>query len=125
VTSFCAISRNGGGDLGTVSNPYAGWRYDLGPSGFDRTHNAAVNFIYDIPVLRNSSSRLLKSTLGGWQLSGIITMTSGVPINPQLTGGQSSSGIPLSTNRPDLAGQITYPHKVGQWFDTTASLHLP
>src|SRR5258707_4492501 len=29
---------NGGGDLGTVSNSYAGWVYDNGPSGYDRTH---------------------------------------------------------------------------------------
>src|SRR5205807_6409774 len=28
---------NGGGDLANVSNPYLGWRYDLGPSGYDRT----------------------------------------------------------------------------------------
>src|SRR6267143_882734 len=28
----------GGGDLHNVSNPYLGWRYDIGPSGFDRTH---------------------------------------------------------------------------------------
>ena len=115
-----ALAGNGGGDLGTVSNPYAGWRYDIGPSGFDRTHNAAVNFIYDIPVLRSSSNRLLKSTLGGWELSGIISIESGVPINPQLTGGQSTNGIPLSTNRPDLVGKVSYPHTVGQWFDTTA-----
>jgi hypothetical protein len=115
-----ALAGNGGGDLGTVSNPYVGWRYDLGPSGFDRTHNAAVNFIYDIPLLRNASSHLLKSTLGGWQLSGIVTMTSGVPINPQLTGGQSTNGIPLSTNRPDQVGKVSYPHMVGQWFDVRA-----
>jgi hypothetical protein len=111
---------NGGGDLGSVSNPYLGWRYDLGPSGFDRTHNGAVNFIYDIPLLRNNQSRLLKSTLGGWQLSGIITITSGVPINPQLAGGQGSNGIPLTTNRPDQVGRVSYPHRVGAWFDTSA-----
>ena len=31
----------GGADLSQTSNPYLGWRYDIGPSGFDRTHNAA------------------------------------------------------------------------------------
>ena len=49
---------NGGGDLGNVSNPYLGWKYDDGPGGYDRTHNAAVNFIYDIPFLRHSSNKL-------------------------------------------------------------------
>src|SRR6185295_5779306 len=54
-----------GQDLNAVSNPYLGWRYDLGPSQFDRTHNFSTNFIYSIPVLRNTSSRALKSTLEG------------------------------------------------------------
>lgn len=110
----------GGGDLGNVSNPYLGWRYDEGPSGYDRTHNAAANFIYDIPFLRGSSNHLLKSTLGGWQLSGIITITSGVPINPQLTGGESSNGLPNATNRPNLVGPIRYLNKPGEWFDISA-----
>ena len=111
---------SGGGDLGNVSNPYLGWKYDNGPSGFDRTHNAAVNFIYDIPFLRNSGSRFLKSTIGGWEVSGIVTMTSGVPINPQLTGGQSGNGLPNATNRPDQVGNVSYPRKVGEWFNTKA-----
>src|SRR4051794_1462396 len=111
---------NGGGDLGNISNPYVGWRYDIGPSGYDRTHNGAINFIYDIPFLRNSSNRLLKSTLGGWEISGIVTMSSGLPINPQLTGGQSANGLNNATNRPDQINSVRYPHKVGHWFDTAA-----
>ncbi len=96
-----------GQDLNPVSNPYVGWRYDLGPSLFDRTHNFSANFIYNIPVLRNSSSRLLKSTLGGWQISGIVTIESGLPIN--VSGG--SSNIVGGGNRPDLNGKISYMHK--------------
>ncbi len=111
---------NGGGDLGNVSNPYLGWRYDMGPGGYDRTHNAAVNFIYDIPLLRNSASRLVKSTVAGWEISGIITIESGLPINPQLTGGQSGNALPNATNRPDLVGSVTYPHTVAQWFSTSS-----
>ena len=111
---------SGGGDLGNVSNPYLGWQYDNGPSGFDRTHNGAVNFIYDIPFLRNSSNHFLKSTIGGWEVSGIVTMTSGLPINPQLTGGQSGNGLVNATNRPNQVGSVSYPHKVGEWFNTQA-----
>jgi carboxypeptidase family protein len=110
----------GGGDLGNVSNPYMGWKYDNGPGGYDRTHNAAVNFIYDIPFLRNSQNHFLKSTIGGWEISGIVTMTSGLPINPQLTGGQSGNGLPNATNRPDQIGPVSYPHKVSEWFNKAA-----
>src|SRR5579862_8199735 len=115
-----ANAASGGGDLGNVSNPYLGWRYDDGPGGFDRTHNGAVNFIYDIPFLRSSGNRFLKSTIGGWEVSGIITMTSGVPINPQLTGGQSGNGLPNAINRPDQVGSVSYPHTVGEWFNKDA-----
>ena len=111
---------NGGGDLGNISNPYAGWKYDVGPGGFDRTHNASVNFIYDIPVFRHNGNRLLKTALGGWEVSGIVTITSGLPINPQLTGGQSANGLPNATNRPDQVGHVSYPHTVAEWFDTSA-----
>jgi hypothetical protein len=39
-----------GGDLNGVTNPYVGWKYDVGPSSYDRTHVAFVNFIYQIPL---------------------------------------------------------------------------
>jgi hypothetical protein len=99
----------GGGDLQDVSNPYAGWRYDIGPSGFDRTHNAVVNFVYDVPVFRNNSSRLVKTTLGGWTVSGIVTLESGLPFNVGLTGGQQGNALPNATNRPNLIGALSYP----------------
>jgi len=114
------LGGGGGSDLANVSNPYLGWKFDSGPGGYDRTHNAAVNFIYDIPFLQKNQNRLLRTTLGGWEVSGIVTMTSGLPINPQLTGGQSSNGLPNATNRPDKVGSVSYPHKVGEWFDTSA-----
>jgi hypothetical protein len=114
------LGGGGGADLANVSNPYLGWKYDNGPGGYDRTHNAAVNFIYDIPFLQKSPNRLLRTTLGGWEISGIVTMTSGLPINPQLTGGQSGNGLPNATNRPDKVSSVSYPHKVGEWFDTGA-----
>jgi hypothetical protein len=113
------LGGGGGADLSNISNPYLGWKYDNGPGGYDRTHNAAVNFIYDIPFLQKSPNRLLRTTLGGWEVSGIVTMTSGLPINPQLTGGQSSNGLPNATNRPDKISSVSYPHKVGEWFDTS------
>jgi hypothetical protein len=106
-----------GQELNQVTNPYVGWRYDLGPSLFDRTHNFSANFIYSIPVLRNSSSRLLKSTLGGWQISGIVTIESGTPINVtggsnNIVGGSGGGGANTPAgNRPNLNGRITYMHK--------------
>jgi len=117
---------SGGGDLGTVSNPYQGWTYDNGPSGYDRTHIAVVDFIYDIPLFRHNGSKFVKSVAGGWQVSGIVTLESGVPLNVNLTGGQQGNGVG-GNNRPNLTGTISYPHTpvAGvnqgiQYFDPTA-----
>jgi hypothetical protein len=110
---------NGGGDLGNVSNPFAGWKYDVGLSGYDRTNVAVVDFIYDIPVFRHSENRLLKTAVGGWQVSGIVTMESGLPINITLTGNQQGNGVG-GNNRPDLTGTLTTPHLVNEWFSPSA-----
>jgi hypothetical protein len=126
LRAFYTLSRandptngNGGQDLQTVSNPYAGWKYDEGLSGYDRTNVAVVDFIYDIPVFRHSENRLLKSVVGGWQISGIVTMESGLPINITMTGGQGGLGV-NGSNRPDLSGTLTTPHTVNEWFSPTA-----
>ena len=131
-----ATGANGVGDLNNVSNPY-NHGYDYGPSGLDRLNIAFVNFIYDIPFLRTSSNKLLRSTVGGWQVSGIVTLTSGEPLNiteggitncaqatlpvactGSLVGtGNISSIIPNANNRPDVSGSVSYPKTVANWFN--------
>ena len=111
---------SGGGDLGQVSNPYLGWTYDVGPGGYDRTNVGVVDFIYDIPVFRHNENHLVRSTIGGWEVSGIVTMESGLPINIGISGPQGNNGLPTATNRPDLTGSVTYPHTVAEWFDPSA-----
>ena len=106
-----------GGDLNNITNPYVGWKYDVGPSSYDRTNVAFVNFVYDLPIFRNTENRLLKTTLGGWQLSGIVTMMSGAPLNLGVTGSNVASVIQNSGNRPNLNGSITYPKTVASWFN--------
>jgi len=115
-----ATSGNGVSDLNAVSNPYS-LAYDNGPSGLDRTHIAFVNFIYDIPFLKDSSNKLLKSTVGGWQVSGIVTLQSGEPVNITLGGasGNICNTLPNCTNRPDRTGGVSYPHTVASWFTTS------
>ena len=121
----------GGGDsfdLDHVSNPYVGWRYDRGPSPFDRTHIGFVNFIYDLPIFKNSSNKALKTTIGGWQLSGIVSMQTGTPLNIGCTSTCGTSFQSVANifpgadvlNRPDLVGGISYPKTVNSWFNPAA-----
>jgi hypothetical protein len=102
---------NGGGDLGGISNPYAGWAYDNGLSGYNRTHVAVVDFIYDIPFLRHNSSRLVRNTIAGWEVSGIVTFESGLPYNINISGTQNGNFVG-GNNRPNLVGPIDYQHTV-------------
>ncbi len=104
---------NGGNgwDLDSVTNPYQGWQYDVGPSNFDRRNIFFVNFVYNIPFLKDTSNRFLKTTVGGWVLSGIVTMESGAPYNLGVSGQNVASIFPSGapSNRPDVAGSISYP----------------
>jgi len=121
-----------GGDLDGISNPYAGWQYDQGPGAIDRTHVAFVNFVYDLPIFRNSSNHFAKGVIGGWQMSGIITMESGLPLNVTYTGTTVCSIVQQCGQgpRPDLAGTIRYTKsstispssnlRVLQWFNPSA-----
>lgn len=117
----------GGGngfDLDPVQNPYVGWKGDVGPSIFDRRHVAFFNFVYDIPLFRDASNGFEKSALGGWQLSGIVNVQSGAPLNIQVNG--TSGASPFSggdvTVRPNVTGSISYPHKNTEWFDPSVFL---
>ena len=136
-----ATGNNGVGDLNNFDNPYD-VHYDNGPSGLDRTQIAFVNFIYDIPFLKNSSNKLLKSTVGGWQVSGIVTLQTGEPIHISEGGihncaqstsntdakcvgsllgtGNISSIIPNADNRPNVNGSVSYPKTATSWFSASA-----
>jgi len=106
-----------GGDLNNITNPYVGWKFDVGPSSYDRTNVAFINFVYELPIFRNSSDKVLKATLGGWRLSGIVNFVSGAPLNLGVTGSNVASVIQNSGNRPNLNGSITYPKTAAHWFN--------
>jgi len=106
------------GDLYQISDPYKGWKYDFGPSNFDHENVFFANFVYQIPLLKNSQNKLLKTTLGGWEVAGIITAESGAPLNIGLNGQNVSSIVPNTQNRPNQSGSASNPHTVNEWFDT-------
>jgi Carboxypeptidase regulatory-like domain len=113
-------SSGSGGDLYPVSDPYEGWKYDYGPSAFDIRNNFFTNFVYDIPLLKNSPNRLLRTTVGGWEVSGIVTAITGAPLNIGVTGQNVCSVVPNCANRPNVTGPLNNPNTVNEWFDTAA-----
>lgn len=106
-----------GGDLNNATNPYVGWSYDYGPSVFNRNNVFFVNFIYDMPFLRNDPNKLVRGTLGGWEVAAIITAESGAPVNLGISGVNTpASIISNSGDRPNISGAVSYPKTVSNWF---------
>ncbi len=72
-----------------------------GPSEFDSRHIFILNFLYELPFLRNQSS-LVGKLLGGWQISGIFQAQTGSPCSVGLANDYAGVGLDgsFSTNGP-------------------------
>jgi len=98
---------------------------DKGLAGFDIASNFKGNVTYHIPAFNNTQSRIAKA-LNGWWIASIISMQSGLPINP-LIGNRSLSNNPgaagSATDRPDLDPSFdrhkVITHNPARWFDPT------
>ena len=69
-------------------------------AGFDRTHIIKLNYLYDLPRMRNGNA-LLKGVVDGWQLSGITSFVSGQPLGV----GYSTTTAVDTTGTPDLGAR--------------------
>ncbi len=84
-------SNNGG----TPMNPY-NWRQDYGNSNWDIRHRFVTNYFYELPFFRESTG-ILHAALADWQLSGIVTLQSGLPFN-----------VPVSTDTANTSARGLY-----------------
>jgi len=105
----------GGDDTNESPNPY-NLEWNSGPSNLDRTVIGMVNLVYDIPFFRHSENHALKTVAGGWELSAIGTMETGLPVFLTLAGTQGGNAVDEGNNTPDLTGSVSYPKTFGQWF---------
>ena len=51
-----------------------------GLSDFDRPQRLIVSYVYDLPFLKNATG-VTHAALGGWQISGVTTVQSGLPFS--------------------------------------------
>jgi hypothetical protein len=59
--------------------PYTGNGSNLwGPSEYDSRHILVINYLYELPFLRNNT-RMAGKLLGGWQISGTAQFQTGTP----------------------------------------------
>jgi hypothetical protein len=85
---------------------YRDLRNERGNSGYDQRLNNTTTLVWDIPVGRGRKwgSGMMKAAdyaVGGWRLTAINFMTSGVPVN--LTYGPSSAGARSAADHAKLA----------------------
>jgi hypothetical protein len=69
-----------------------------GPCDFDIRHNLSVNYIYSFPSPKPGS--LISWIGGGWQVGGIISVSTGVPFT-LAQGGDPGGGDPLGEGNTD------------------------
>jgi len=106
-----AIDLNSDND-GTVTltdifNP----EYNRGPADYDVTHTFSSNWIYELPWAAQSG-------WGGWQVSGILYVRSGLPIT--ITQSQTMLSTGITNNRPDtICDPALSNPTIAQWFDTS------
>lgn len=87
---------------------------DRGPSGYNQPLNDTTSIIADLPFGRgrhwgNSAPAWEQQLLGGWQLTGINIVTSGVPINLSYTANTNqvvSTTSSVYALRPNLTGSV-------------------
>jgi Carboxypeptidase regulatory-like domain/TonB dependent receptor-like, beta-barrel/TonB-dependent Receptor Plug Domain len=108
---------SGGGAVGspqTVTNLNAG----RGPSGFDTRHRAVISGVWEMPWGPGrrwmNDSGVLGAVVGGWQLSGIGTLTTGRPFTVFMQNGVNN-GAPSWPDRIG-SGKLDHP-TVDLWYN--------
>ena len=110
---------SGGGSVGgpqTITNIKAG----RGPSGFDVRHRFVANYLYELPFGKGKnwiSTGPLTWIVGGWNLAGITTLSTGRPFSVSLASGVNN-GAPSWPNRIG-SGKLDNPDRA-KWFDASA-----
>lgn len=115
----------GGSFIGGIQDIY-NFANERSLCGMDVTQRFVQSLIWDVPFF-NNSHRLLRATLGGWQLSSIVVAQSGFVADIPYGLDTTATGVSSRANR--VAGQSpnldpsarTYM----QWFNTAAFAAVP
>ncbi len=136
--TYAKCMTNSGGYYGTWGSTQAApgmpyWQnvYDgkseKGPCFYDETHNLTSYVLYQLPFGRgkrfgNDMNKVANAVVGGWEVSGILTMHTGFAMTVNNWGDPSGTGGWVSRTNCDSA--ISYPKSVVpgqgggiQWFD--------
>jgi len=127
------ISTSGGGagiDTGVFKSPQDpnNLRAERGLSEFDLQHRLSISYIYELPFGRGRTwgqnwSTPVDLLFGGWQLTGIHVLQSGLGLTATLAGSSVLNVGGERQARPNLIGNPVLPSSertVERWFNTDA-----
>jgi len=125
-----ALTNNQSDRSTAPQNPY-NLRAEYGPSQLDRRQVFTADYVYDLPFYR-AQQGLLGHTLGGWEVSGIVTYYTGLPLTVTTLSGVDPGGLgyfgpSAAGGRPDMIANPSSgaPHTINQWFNTAAFADVP
>jgi hypothetical protein len=107
----------------SVQDPYH-LSGDYSAAGIDLPQNLAISALYQLPIGRgryvNIDNRLLDGFVGGWQVNGIFTHTSGLAYNLNVASDIANTGN-VGGDRLDKIGNpvLSNPNR-NEWFNTAA-----
>jgi len=75
--------------------------FERAVSRLDRTHVFVASYVYEVPTFHSgfASSGIGRTLLGGWEIAGITTAQTGLPLNRVV---QASVTVPARGTRPDI-----------------------
>jgi hypothetical protein len=116
--------------LGGFTGDYYDRDANEGPSSFDRRHRLVVSYLWEIPGagLKNAVAR---TVIGGWSLSGVTTVQTGLPFSVTDTRGGTIYGVGSygqfadgkSASDAEKSGRTQ--DRLNQYFDTSIFVAPP
>jgi hypothetical protein len=129
---YSRVKDNGGEDylgwgLGAQFRDTYNTRLEYGVSSHDMPHSFVNALVYELPVgagkkFGGSLPKPAEQVVGGWQVSGIVRMNSGVPMTPVFVGWENLLGqYGFGYYAPDLVGNPKLSNRTAErWVDESA-----
>jgi hypothetical protein len=123
-------------NLGSQNNDGFRWfkhpELERGNASFDVRHRFNASYIYELPVgkgkaLLGGASGALQQVVGGWQLAGITTISSGNWFTPTDANGNFANSDGFEGQLPDVIADPNHSRhcKPGTFFNTCAFVNPP
>ncbi len=111
---------------GSVSDPF-NLHTEIGRSSWDRKHTVVASWLWNLPV--HFVNKPVNSLLGGWTVTGIMTLASGMPLtfiqgtDVALDGTGGSQHAQLASGATDSTIELSHPNRnafVTEFFNVNA-----